>query len=112
MNDTDPTSPDFLEHLVQGAPIAFAFHGTDLRYIRVNSFLAQINGIPPEAHIGRLPTEVFGHPIGDVIEARLRDVPESGSPQEDRDCADRLPALARPAQFSDPSCSPVRRTDC
>ena len=111
MNDTDPTSPDFLEHLVQGAPMAFAFHGTDLRYIRVNSFLAQINGIPPEAHIGRLPSEVFGHPIGDVIEARLRDVLESGLPQEDRDFADRLPALARPGQIIHASWFPVRRND-
>ncbi|MGI8697826.1 MAG: SpoIIE family protein phosphatase [Mycobacteriales bacterium] len=42
-----------LDTLMTSAPVGLAFFDTDLRYVRVNAALAQMSGLPPEAHIGR-----------------------------------------------------------
>ncbi|WP_293862892.1 PAS domain S-box protein [uncultured Alsobacter sp.] len=42
-----------LNALVANAPIGFAFFDRQHRYLRVNAVLAGINGLPPEAHVGR-----------------------------------------------------------
>lgn len=42
-----------LEAIYQCAPIGLASFDTDLRYRRINQRLADIGGLPPEAHIGR-----------------------------------------------------------
>jgi PAS domain S-box-containing protein len=42
-----------LEAIYQYAPIGLASFDTDLRYRRINQRLAEIGGLPPEAHIGR-----------------------------------------------------------
>ena len=42
-----------LDTLVGSAPVGVAFLDTELRYLRVNDRLAEINGIAPEAHVGR-----------------------------------------------------------
>jgi PAS domain S-box-containing protein len=67
-----------LETLVLEAPVAFAFYDTDLRYRRINRMLADINGIPMADHIGRRPGEVLPPEIGRAVEARLREVLDSG----------------------------------
>ena len=67
-----------LETLILEAPVAFAFYDTDLRYRRINRMLADINGLPMEAHIGRRPTEMLPDPLGAAIEARLAEVLETG----------------------------------
>ncbi len=41
------------------APIGIAFLDDGLRYVRVNKTLASINGLPPEAHIGKTVSEVL-----------------------------------------------------
>jgi len=48
-----------LDTLMTSAPVGLAFFDTDLRYVRVNSALAEISGLPPEAHIGRHLTDVL-----------------------------------------------------
>ncbi|MBV9813879.1 MAG: PAS domain-containing protein, partial [Acetobacteraceae bacterium] len=47
-----------LNALVANAPIGFAFFDREHRYIRVNAVLAEINGSPAEAHLGRRIEEV------------------------------------------------------
>ena len=55
-----------LDVIFERAPIGLALMNTELRYVRVNQRLAEINGIPPEDHLGTtiaellpdLPTEV------------------------------------------------------
>ena len=42
-----------LEWIYSNAPIGLCHFDLDLRYKRVNKFLASINGIPPNAHIGK-----------------------------------------------------------
>lgn len=60
-----------LETLVLEAPVAFAFYDPDLRYRRINRLLAEINGLPIEAHLGRRPTEVLDRELGEAVEAML-----------------------------------------
>jgi PAS domain S-box-containing protein len=67
-----------LETLVLEAPVAFAFYDPDLRYRRINRMLADINGVPMADHIGRRPSEVLPEELGRAVEARLREVLDSG----------------------------------
>ncbi len=47
-----------LDTLLLTAPIGLAFLDRELRYIRINDRLAEMNGIPVEAHIGRHLSEI------------------------------------------------------
>ena len=42
-----------LDTLLSSAPVGLAFFDRELRFVRVNQTLAQINGRPAEEHIGR-----------------------------------------------------------
>ena len=48
-----------LEHIYQTAPVGLLFLDPDLRYIRLNERMAEINGLPVSAHIGRRIQEVL-----------------------------------------------------
>jgi len=47
-----------LDTLLRTAPIGFCFLDRDLHYVRINERLAEINGIPAEAHLGRHVSEI------------------------------------------------------
>jgi len=74
---------DRLAPLLDGAPIGFALVDTDLRYRYVNPCLAEINGLPVADHLGHRPTEVLPAGRGAAIEARVREVLDSGTAQDD-----------------------------
>lgn len=80
-----------LDTLVMQAPVAFAFYGTDLRYRRINRMLAEINGLPMAAHLGRRPAELLGE-LGVMVEERLRQVLDTRDVVSDDDFAAVLPA--------------------
>ena len=52
-------SEALLHGIFQSAPIGLGVWDTDLRFVRVNQRLAEMNGIPPEEHAGRHPTELL-----------------------------------------------------
>ena len=62
-----------LETVYGSAPVGLAFVDADLRYVRVNARLAALNGVPPEAHVGRTPAEVTPS-LGPFLEPLLRGV--------------------------------------
>ncbi|HEX6458190.1 MAG TPA: PAS domain S-box protein [Thermoleophilaceae bacterium] len=68
-----------LDALQRGAPVGFAILDEELRYLRVNDALAEMNGIPPLEHIGRTVWEVVPDLAGN-IETFLRGVLDSGIP--------------------------------
>ena len=72
------------------APVGLAFHDLDGRYVRINDHLAEINGRPPEEHIGLTPAEV----LPGVPEAGLevRRVAETGEPATGMEVAGETPA--------------------
>ena len=49
-----------LESLFDNAPVGLGVWDRDFRYVRVNAKLAEINGLPEEAHIGKRPDEILG----------------------------------------------------
>jgi PAS domain S-box-containing protein len=56
------------------APVGFAFHDLEGRYRRVNASLATLDGVPADAHVGHLPSEVvpaFGRAIDDRVRQTL-----------------------------------------
>jgi signal transduction histidine kinase len=67
-----------LDSMLRNAPIGFAFFDHELRYVRVNEFLAGLHELPVEQHLGRRPTDVYPPEIGVAKVEYLRRVFEDG----------------------------------
>jgi PAS domain-containing protein len=63
----------FLEACFHSSTLGFCILDAELRYVTINQTLARINGMPPEAHVGRTIREVLG-PFADQVEPDLRRV--------------------------------------
>src|SRR5438034_2319816 len=48
-----------LDTLFATAPVGLAFFDPGLRYVRINTALAEINGVSPAAHVGRTVSDVL-----------------------------------------------------
>ena len=68
-----------LETVLVSAPVGIGFWDLDLRFVRVNDALAEINGLPPEAHVGRTLEEVVPD-LADRLEPLYRRVLDTGRP--------------------------------
>ncbi len=71
-----------LQSVYANAPVGLAYYDRDLRFRAINQALADINGYPVEAHIGKTPREVDEH-LGAFIEPLLRPVIETGEQRKD-----------------------------
>ncbi|SDC71427.1 PAS domain S-box-containing protein [Massilia sp. PDC64] len=68
-----------LEATFAHVPVGLAVLDRDLRYVRINRLLAEINGLPVEDHIGKPIHDVIPE-IAPAAEPRLRQVMMSGTP--------------------------------
>jgi two-component system CheB/CheR fusion protein len=68
-----------LETIYREAPVGLCLIDRDLRFRRINMRLAEINGKPVEAHIGRSVAEILPD-LADTALPMLRQVFESGEP--------------------------------
>ncbi|NEQ20966.1 MAG: PAS domain S-box protein, partial [Microcoleus sp. SIO2G3] len=68
-----------IEAIYQSAPIGLNVLDTDLRFVRINQRLADINGLPIEAHIGRTVRELFPN-LADTAEQLLHPILTTGEP--------------------------------
>jgi PAS domain S-box-containing protein len=68
-----------LDTLLASAPIGMAFLDRELRYVRVNHALAALNGLAPEAHLGRALHELLPA-LGSTFEPLMRRVLATGEP--------------------------------
>ena len=68
-----------IELIYDSAPIGLGVLDRDLRYVRVNARLAEINGLPVAAHIGKTLREVVPD-LADEIEPRMRRLLQTGEP--------------------------------
>jgi PAS domain S-box-containing protein len=68
-----------IEAIYQSAPIGLNVLDTDLRFVRINQQLAEMNGFPIEAHIGRTIRELLPD-LADVADQHLRPILETGEP--------------------------------
>lgn len=66
-----------IETIYQSAPIGLGFLDTDLRFVRINQRLAEMNGLPVEAHLGRTVREVLPE-LADTAEQILRPILATG----------------------------------
>jgi PAS domain S-box-containing protein len=66
-----------IEAIYQSAPIGLNFLDTNLRFVRINQRLAEMNGVAVEAHIGRTVREVVPD-LADTTEQILRSILETG----------------------------------
>ncbi len=69
-----------LDMLYAKAPIGLTFFDKDLRYLRVNNFVAEMNGLTPAQHIGKTLYEVLAPALADAVEPLFRQVVLTGQP--------------------------------
>ncbi len=68
-----------IETIYQSAPIGLNVLDTDLRFVRINQQLAEINGISAEEHLGKTIRELLPD-LADTAEHLLRPILETGEP--------------------------------
>ena len=68
-----------LDHAFRNTPIGLCYFDKELRYLRVNDWLARINGLSIEEHLGRKIADVLPD-VAMGAEAQLRRVLQTGEP--------------------------------
>ena len=71
-----------IEAFYDAAPVGLCVLDAELRYVRINERLAEINGLPVADHIGRTMREILPE-LADQAEPWLLDVLETGEPLRD-----------------------------
>jgi PAS domain S-box-containing protein len=80
-----------IEAIYTSAPIGLCFLDTDLRYVRVNDRLAEINGIPAAEHIGKSVEELLPE-VGAMQAQLFTQVIQTGVPLLDVELHGTTPA--------------------
>ncbi|HZR83805.1 MAG TPA: PAS domain-containing protein [Candidatus Binatia bacterium] len=99
-----------LQTIFDTAPIGLAFFDRDLRFVRVNRALADMDGMAAEAHLGRSMDEVLPR-FGREPSKALRDVLQTGDPVFGFDMVGETPAAPGSARSWRASYVPVRSGD-
>lgn len=82
-----------LTALLGGAPVGFGVWDSAFRFQYVNPKLADINGLPPEVHIGRRPDELMPDLVDyENLYRRWREVLETGEPWQGVEISGETPA--------------------
>lgn len=68
-----------LESIYATAPVGLCFMDSNLRHIRINERLAQINGVSVADHLGRTAREVLPE-LADILESLHQQVMQTGEP--------------------------------
>ena len=68
-----------LKRSLDDAPIGLCYVDSDLRFVHINEWLANINGLPAEAHLGKTIREVLPD-VADGVEPQFLQVIDSGEP--------------------------------
>jgi PAS domain S-box-containing protein len=99
-----------IDGLLVDALVGFAFLDREHRYVCLNRTLAQINGLPVEAHLGRPVSEVLPQKAP-LIEPILDRVFETGEPALSQDVSGESPAAPGERRHWLSSYYPVRLPD-
>jgi len=99
-----------LDTLLVSAPVGIGFWDRELRFVRVNEALAQLNRQTPEEHIGRTLAEVIPH-LAPHLEPLYRRVLETGEPVVHEESTDETIAGPGDARHWLSSYYPVRGDD-
>lgn len=66
-------------HILRVVPVGLCYLDTNLRYLYINDWLADINGLPAGKHLGRSMLELFPD-LAAAIEPQLQEVIDTGAP--------------------------------
>lgn len=80
-----------LQTIYDEAPIGLAVIGIDFRFLRINNFLAKINGLPVEAHLGRRVREVLPA-LADFVEQTILTITRTGQAIRNIEVAGETPS--------------------
>ena len=80
-----------IEDIYHNAPIGLCVMDRELRFVRINEKLAEINGIPAEDHIGKTVRELLPQ-LADETEQGMRRVLEKGEPELNVEVVGETPA--------------------
>jgi PAS domain S-box-containing protein len=70
---------DFIQDVYAHSPVGLCYFDSELRYLQINEWLARINGLSVEEHLGRRIQDLFPQVAADVV-SQLRQVIETGEP--------------------------------
>jgi PAS domain S-box-containing protein len=79
-----------LNSLLDNAPVGFGFFDHELRYLRLNPALAEMNGVPLEDHLGRTLFDVLPNLAPEVADS-FRQVLQSGKTIVNREVTGETP---------------------
>ena len=96
-----------LDTLLQTAPIGFCFLDRDLRFVRINERLAEINGLPAEAHLGRHASEIVPTLV-ETFQAVTARILATGEAELNHEFSGETPAAPGVTRFWNESWYPVR----
>jgi len=99
-----------LEAIFDSAPIGLGFWDKDLRFVRLNRTLAEINGYPEEYHLGKRVDEVLPD-LGPAFLESWEEVLRSGEPWHNVEVEGRTPACPGETRHWIDSYYPVRVGD-
>ena len=100
-----------LDRLYQTSPAGLAFIDRDLRFVRINQTLANINGFPVDAYIGRTLREMLSPPLADRLEPVLRRVVNEGEPAMNVEMEGETPAEPGNVRYWLANYYPLKRRD-
>lgn len=76
-----PHADLLVQNLLASAPIGIAMLDAELRYVFINTLLAESNGLPVASHIGRHPHDILPD-VGPALEAIMQEVLVRNRPSE------------------------------
>jgi PAS domain S-box-containing protein len=79
-----------VEAIYATAPVGLAFVDADMRYVRINDAMAAISRQSVAEHLGRRISDVLPAPLGEIVEARVREARESGRVVTEEDVSSRV----------------------
>jgi formate hydrogenlyase transcriptional activator len=78
--------------------VGFVICDENLRYVKVNDALARMNGIPPDAHLGKTVYDVLGEAAA-AVEPAYHQVFATGEPVSNVEVVAKLPTRAEPGHW-------------
>lgn len=85
-------APEILESVLLNAPIGLAFLNKQFRYVRLNQALADMNGAPVAAHLGRTMQDVIPETAG-AVEPLVAHVFQTGESLTNLEVTGQTPAV-------------------
>lgn len=84
-----------LDSMLANAPIGFAFFDRRCRFVRVNRFFAELNGMGVGRYLGRTVPELLPSAVAQQLEEALIQVFETGKPLQNLELTGDVPALPK-----------------